>query len=151
MINRILPAQIDNSYKGSKIALLFFALVILVKTLQCLFAIFNGYDIAISADGIPLDTFSAVGIQAFVAVFALSSFVRLILVSLSVLVLLRYRSAIPFMFVVLMIDYLGRRMILSFLPLPNVGTPIGPIVNFILFGLMIVGFVLSLRRSVGAA
>jgi hypothetical protein len=151
MINRILPAQIDNSYKGSKIALFLFAIVVFVKTLQSLLALFDGIAIASSADGIPLDTFSHAGIQAFVAVFALYAFARLILFSLSVLVLLRYRSVISFMFALLVLDYLGRLLILYFLPLPRAGTPLGPIVNMILFVLLIVGLVLSLRRSAGAA
>jgi hypothetical protein len=151
MINHILPAQIDNTYKGSKIALFLFAIVVFVKTLQSLLALFDGNAIASSADGIPLDTFSNAGIQAFVAVFALYAFARLILFSLSVLVLLRYRSVISFMFALLVLDYLGRLLILYFLPLPRSGTPLGPIVNMILFVLLIVGLILSLRRSRGAA
>jgi hypothetical protein len=147
MMNRILPLQIDNLYKGTKIALLLFAIVVFVKTLQSLMALFDGASIASSAHGIPLDAFSPTGSQAFIAMYALSSFARLILLSLSVLVFLRYRSAIPFMFAVLVLDHLGRLLILRFLPFPSTDATIVTIVNMTLLALMIIGFGLSLRRG----
>jgi hypothetical protein len=126
---------------------MFFAIVVFVKTLQSLMALFDGASIAVSAHGIPLETFSPAGSQAFVTMYALFSFARLVLLSISALVLWRYRSAIPFMFAVLVLDHLGRLLILRYLPFPSADATIVAIVNIVLLALLVVGFGLSLRRG----
>jgi hypothetical protein len=64
----------------------------------------------------------------------------------------RYRSAIAFMFALLMLHYLASQLILQFVPVVRTGTPPGPVVNLMLFGLMIVGLALSLwNRDEGGA
>ncbi len=149
-MNQFFPLQIDNSYKGSKIALVLFGFVVFVKALQSVMALFDGASIASSAHGIPLETFSPDAGQAFVTMYALLSFVRLVLLSISVIVLLRYRSALPFMFGVLICDHLGRQLILYIVPLPGSDATVVTIVNMSLLLLLIVGFALSFRRA-GAA
>ena len=66
---------------------------------------------------------------------------------LCVLAMVRYRSAIPFIFVLLVLEHLGRTLILQFVPIARTGTPIGPTVNLVLFASMLVGMVLSLRSQ----
>jgi hypothetical protein len=51
MFNKLLPQRIDNTYRGHKLALWLFALVVSVKILQCLLVIFDGYSVGRSADG----------------------------------------------------------------------------------------------------
>jgi hypothetical protein len=143
MSNRFLPQRIDNSYSGHRLALWLFGLVVTVKIVQVLLAIFDGPSVLVSADGIPLDTYTPAGAQTLVAVWALSGLYRLIIYLLCVLVLVRYRSAIPFMFAVLAVEFLAAQLILYFIPLVRIGTPAAPFVNRILFALMIVGLVLS--------
>ena len=145
MSNRLLPERIDNTYRGHTLALWLFGAVVAVKILQSVMVIFNGNSIARSADGIPLNTFPPAAAQTVVALFALSGFSRLIVSSLCVLVLLRYRAAVPFMLALLGLDYLLRQLLLHFIPFATVGTVPGPIVNFALFVLMVVGLALSLR------
>jgi hypothetical protein len=144
MIVQFLPQSIDNRYRGHKLALWLFALVVFVKALQSLLAIFNGYSVVMSADGIPLDTYTPSSAHTIVAVFALWGVSRLIISLLCVLVLVRYRSVIAFMFALLVLDFLARQLILHFIPLISTGTPPAPFVNLILFFLMIVGLALSL-------
>jgi hypothetical protein len=144
MINELLPQRIDNTYHGHKLALWIFALVVSVKTLQGLMVIFNTSDIARSADGFPLDTFAPAAAQAVVGLFALLGLSLLILSLLCILVLVRYRSAISFMFTLLVLDYLARQLILHFIPVVRIGKPPGLLLNFVLFSLMIVGTGLSL-------
>jgi hypothetical protein len=81
----------------------------------------------------------------------LSGLYRLIIYSLCVLVLVRYRSGIPFMFALLALEFLAAQLILHFIPLVRTGTPPAPFVNRILFALMIVGLVLSLWNRVDTA
>jgi len=117
-----------------------------VRITQSVLVIFNGYSTARGADGIPLDTYAPAAAQTVVALFALGALSRLIISLLCVLVLVRYRSAIPFMFVVLLLSYLAGQLILHFVPLVSTGTPPAPFVNLVSFALMIIGLALSLRR-----
>ncbi len=145
MFEKLLPRPIDNTYRGHKVALWLFGLVVGVRTLQSLVVIFNGYSTAINADGIPLDTYPPAAAQAAVALFAQASLWRLTFCSVCVLVLARYRSAVPLMFAALMLNFLAAQLLFRFVPLPRTGTPPGPYVNLAQFALTVVGLVLSLR------
>ena len=146
IVNRFFPQPIDNRYSGSKIALWLFGLIVLIHILQSVLIIVNGYSIAQSADGIPLETYAPAAAQTILAILAVSSFRRLIISLMCAVVLFRYRSAVPLMFVVLGLNYLGGQVIFEFIPIVRVGTPPGVVVNLIMFGLTIIGFALSLWR-----
>jgi hypothetical protein len=145
MFDRLLPQHIDNTYRGYKLALWLFGLVVGVRITQSVLVIFNGYSTAMGADGIPLDTYTPAASQTVVALFAQGALSRLIISLLCVLILVRYRSAISFMFVLLLLNYLASQLIFQFIPLVRTGTPPGLIVNLIMFALMIIGLALSLR------
>ena len=144
MIKQLLPERIDNTYRGQKLALWFFVVVVFMKTLQGLSVVSSGYSMARDADGIPLETYSVAAAQTVVSMFAVSGFSRLIICLLCVLAFVRYRSAITFMFTLLALDYLGRQLIFHYYPLVRTGNPIGPNVNLFLFALTVAGLVLSL-------
>ena len=146
MLNQLLPPRLDNTYRGRKLALWLFGIVVLIRSIQSVMIIVNGYSIARSADGIPLDTYPAAAAQTILALFAISSLNRLLILLVCVVVLVRYRSAIPSMFVILALGYLVGEIILRLIPIVRVGTPPGPIVNLIMFAVMIVGLALSLWR-----
>lgn len=149
MFDKLLPRPIDNTYRGYRVALWLFGLVVGVRMLQSLSVIFNGYSTAINADGLPLDTYPATAAQTAVALFAQASLWRLTVCAVCVLVLARYRSAVPLMFLVLALNFLAAQLLFWFVPLVRVGTPPGPYVNLALFALTIIGLVLSLRsRSI---
>lgn len=145
MLDKLLPRRLDNTYQGYKVALWLFGLVVGVKITQSVAVIFRGYATARDADGVPLDTYTPTAAQTAVALFAQGSLWRLIFCLLCAAVLIRYRSAIPLMFVLLALNYLASQLIFQFVPLPRTGTPPGPIINMIMFALMIVGLILSLR------
>jgi hypothetical protein len=153
ILNRLFPRRIDNSYRGYKIALVLFGLVIAMRALQSVLIIVNGHSVAQSADGIPLETYPAGAAQTIVAIFAISSLNRLIISLICAVVLVRYRSAVPLMFVVLALSYFGGQIILRFVPIVTTGTPPGPIMNIVMFGLVIIGLALSLfeRGQLGGA
>jgi hypothetical protein len=151
MIPKLLPRQVDNTYRGNKVALWLFAVVVLMKTLMSLNSIFNGRTVASSADGIPLDTFTSAGAQAVVALFAAWGLGQLVICLLSVVVLARYRTLIPFMFALLLLEHLSRRLIFHIMPIARTGTPPGPTVNLVLLTLMVAGLVLSLWSRAKAA
>ncbi|MEW6369045.1 MAG: hypothetical protein AB1714_30830 [Acidobacteriota bacterium] len=145
MFNQLLPQHLDNTYRGYKIALWLFALMVLMKVAMSLNAIFNGYLVASSADGIPLDTFTSSAAQTVVSLFAIWGLAHFVICSMCMLVLVRYRSVIPFMFALLLLEHLSRKLILHFLPIARTGTPPGTVANLVLLAVMIVGLALSLR------
>ena len=149
MLNQLLPPCIDNVYRGHKLALWLLALVAAVKIFQSLMVIFSGRSTARGADGIPLDTYPPASAQTVLALFAVSALSRLIVSLLCVLVLVRYRSAVPAMFALLVLEHLVRRLILYFIPLATTGKPPASVVNLVLLALMIVGLALSLWSQGG--
>lgn len=146
MIDRLLPRPIDNAYRGYRAGLWLFGLVVAVKTAQSLAIIFNGYSTARDADGIPFDAYPPAASQNIMALFAQASLWRLTFCVVGLFVLVRYRSAVPLMFLLFSLNYLAGQLIFQFAPLVRTGTPPGPIVNFVVFVLMIVGLALSLWR-----
>lgn len=147
MSHQLLPRQVDNTYRGHRLALWLFAALVLVKGGIGLGTIFNGHSAAISADGIPLDTFTPAGEQAFVSLFAAWGLSQLILNLIGLLVLVRYRALVPFMFALLLLEHLSRKLIFLVLPIARTGAPPGFLVNLVLVAVMIVGLILSLRSQ----
>jgi hypothetical protein len=151
-LNRLLPQCIDNTYRGYKVALWLFGLLVLLKTVISLRSIFDGYAVATTADGIPLDTYSPAAVRTIVSLWALLGLSSFMLCLLCILALIRYRSMVPLMFAIFLLEYLGRRLILHFLPIVTTGTPPGFYINLALLVVMIAGLALSLsgRRRVDA-
>lgn len=146
MLNQFLPRNMDNTYHGHRLALRLFALLVFMKVVMSLNSIFNGYIVASSADGIPLDTFTPAGARAVVSLFAAWGLSQLIICLLCILVLARYRAMISFMFALLLLEHLSRRLIFQVMPIVRTGSPPGFFVNLVLLALMVVGLALSLRR-----
>jgi len=151
MLDTLLPRSLDNEYRGSRVALWLFGLVVALKGTQSLAILFNGRSTAMGADGVPLDTFAPAAAQTVVAVFAQASLWRLFFCLVGALVLMRYRRGVPLMFSLFALNYLAAQLAFAFVPLPRVGAPVGPVVNLILFVLMLVGLGLSLWRRGGPA
>jgi hypothetical protein len=144
MFEKALPRSIDNTFTGHKSALWLFALILVIKITQSVSVLFAGASVISGADGIPLDTYTPPAAQTIVSVWAFLGFTRLLIYLLGVLVLVRYRSLVSFMFGLLLVQDAGRYLVLHFFPLVRVGSPVGPTVNAILTALTIVGLILSL-------
>jgi len=147
MLDQLLPKRIDDTYRGHKLALWLLAALVLVKGSIGLGTMFNGHSAATTADGIPLDTFTPAGAQAFVSLFAAWGLSQLMLNLIGVLALVRYRAMVPLMFALLLLEHLSRKLIFLVLPIARAGTPPGFFVNLVLVAVMIVGLVLSLRNQ----
>jgi hypothetical protein len=143
MFNLLLPPRIDNTFRGHKLALLLFGLLVFLKMIMSLRSITNGASIAIG-DGIRLDTFPAPAAQAYLFLFALLGLSQFMLCLLCILALVRYRALIPLMFALFLLEFLARRLIFQFMPLERMETPIPTIINLVLLALMLVGLALSL-------
>jgi hypothetical protein len=145
MIDQLLPQRIDNMYRGHKLALWLFALLLFMKLAMSVNSIFNPSDVASSADGIPLHTYTPAAARTIASLFALLGLSQFTVCLLGILVLVRYRGMIPFLFALLLLEHLSKRVILHFTPIVRTGTPPGFYVNLVLLAVMLVGLALSLR------
>lgn len=146
MLNPLLPPHVDNEYRGYRLALAVFAVIVLAKVLMSVNCIFNGYTVATTADGLPLATYAAACAQTVVSDFAAWGLMQLMLCAVCIVVLIRYRTLIPFMFLVLLLEHLSRQVIHHYLPVTKVGVPPGHWVNATLVVLTVAGLALSLWR-----
>jgi hypothetical protein len=149
VLRQFFPQRADNAYRGNRFAPWFFALVVLLKVYVSLNSIFNGHLMAGSGDRIPLDALTPAGAQTVVSLFALWGLAQLTICLLCLLVLFRYRAMIPLMFALLLLEHLGRKLIIHFLPFAKAGlggdsVGISPFPYGFLV-LIIIGLVLSLR------
>jgi hypothetical protein len=146
MLQELFPQRIDNEYRGHKLALWLFAALVLLKGGIGIGTMFNGRSAAISTDGIPLSTFGPAGEQAFVSVLAAWGLSQLMLNLIGLLVLLRCRALVPFMFALLLLEHLARRTIFWMLPMPRAEHAPGYFINMAFVAVMVAGLILSLRR-----
>lgn len=147
MIDQLLPRPIDNTYRGHRLALWLFALLLFMRVTMSVNSIFNASDVASSADGIPLHTYTPAAARTIVSLFALLGLSHLMISLVGIVALVRYRSMVPFMFALLLLEQLSRRLILRFSPIIRTGTPPGFYVNLVLLAVMLLGLALSLRSQ----
>ena len=146
MFDRVLPKSFDNSYRGHKLALWLFGMLVFMKSVIGVNSIINGAAVMSTADGIALSTYPAAAAQNLVALWALIGLAHVVVGMLGVLVLIRYRGMVPLMFVLLLLQHLGGRVIGQFHPIVRTGAPPAAAINAVLLTVMIVGFALSLWR-----
>ena len=144
MLNRIFPGAFDNHYRGSKIALWLFSLITFMNTVISLVAIFRPDGGAQSADGIPLDSFAPAAAQAVIGVVAFLGLANLSLCVLFIVALVCYRSMIPLLYTVSLIQWLAHKGIGQMKPIPLTAVATGQYVSFTLLALTVIGLVLSL-------
>lgn len=153
MLKTLFPQVADNRYPGQRLGLWLFTLMLL-KIAMGLNVMFNSPEVARSADGVPVDTFGAPGAAAFSFVFAAWGLGQLILGLISLAVLLRYRSLIPLVYLVLLVEQFGRMLLRFHWPVERIASAPGTTINIVLSAIMVAGFILSLWRpqpiSVGA-
>ena len=144
MLNPLFPRQADNSFHGFKPALWIFGALAVVRVIMSLNSIFNGRTIITTADGIPLDTFTPPGAQTVISLFALLALANLIIALVCIVVLIRYRALVPFLFLLLLLQHLARTAIVKFIPIVRSGAPPAGMINLTLVSLTFLGFALSL-------
>lgn len=152
MLSRLFPRQFDNDYRGHWLAVWLFVLIMFMKGTQGVVVMIMPRDALTNADGIPLDSFNAAGVEFLVAIFAVSALYVLILPLQSLVVLIRYRAMIPFMYLLFLVVQVSSRALLMLNPIVRSdappmgfgGLPIGFYMNLAILAVTVVGFVLSL-------
>lgn len=150
MLNRLFPKQVDNRFDGIRAALWLLGLFIALKLVMSVNSILNTASVATGADGIPLDSFGPAAAREVLKLFALTSLGQLALAVIALVTLIRYRALVPFIYLVLIGEFLARRFIVqSYAVARTESTPVGWYVNMGLLTLLTVGLMLSLIPSRG--
>jgi hypothetical protein len=151
MPNLLLPKQFDNTFRGWRLGLWLFVPVLIVRLGIGFNSAFNARETAMNADGIPLNLLGEAGANEAVALFALLGFAGFVLALLGVLVLLRYRSMIPLIYLLFLTGSLGNRALNALHPtlkggaeMVGGGISVASVVVYGLLGMTITGFMLSL-------
>ena len=121
MLEKVFPNAADFTYRGSRIALWLLGLVLFLKLAIALGSIFNGHYAATVADGIPIDSYTPQGAQAFLSLFASLGLSQFMLGALGVVLLLKYRALVPLFLLLLLAEYVARKGIAAYIPIERNG------------------------------
>jgi hypothetical protein len=150
MLSRIFPKAFDNTYRGHWAGLWLLVPIVLLRLIIGTNSMLNTHDVAMKADAIPLDSFAPAASAAVVSMFASLGLYVFVFGALGVLVLVRYRAMIPFYYVLLLaVQFANRALSLAHPMVHSGGTevgaiPVGSIVTWGLFSLLVIGLILSL-------
>jgi hypothetical protein len=151
MLNRIFPKQIDNTYRGYRLAIWLLVPIVIVKMTMGFNMLLNARQLAQTADGIPMDSFGILPAAIIVMDFKTGGLERIVLATLALVALLRYRAMLPFVYLLLAFDAVGMMTLWLTDPLPvgkrSGGPSFGFMVNLFLAAGLLVGFALSLGKS----
>ncbi len=137
----LFPAKADNSLRGSKWPLYLFTLITLVGTVRSFIHILSPDGGAGTIAGMNL---AVTGANEVIFAFALWGAEQLIYALIQWLVILRYRSLIPLMWGVQLLETLGRMLVGQLKPITFAHTPPGQIGNYISIPLCVLMLALSL-------
>lgn len=146
MLNRLLPERVDNDYRGHRVALWLFVPITALTLGRSAIHIFKHDGGAQSIATIPLDAMTSGGAEAVVLIFALWGLSQLLLGCVYVAVLWRYRTLLPLMYLLLLVEYAGRMALGAWKPMLTLETPPGATGNLVFIGLALILLPLSLRR-----
>ena len=151
-LSRIFPRTIDNTYRGHWLALVLLVPILFVYSVMSINISLNTYEIATTADNIPLDTYPAEAASHILKSFKAWALGHLLLTLLGWLALIRYRAMVPLYFLLITLESLGRNWMSMPNPIHTLSTlsPIGAVINLTLLLGLLLGFGLSLSRRAGA-
>lgn len=148
-LDRLFPRVIDHDYRGPKAASWILGFLAAVKMAMGLNSVLNGERVLTTADGVPLSAYPAAASQTIVALFALWGWALCLFALLAFATLVRYRSMTTLAFALLLVEHLGRKAILQFLPIARSDAAPASWINTLLLAVTIGGLALSLWRRSG--
>jgi len=137
----ILPARADNVIRGTKIPFYLFILVAAIGLVRSCIHIFAPDGGAGSIAGMNMNV---TGADEVIFAFALWGSAQFIYALLQWLVILRYRSLVPLMWSIQLLETLGRMLVGRIKPVTFAHTPPGTYQNYIYLGLAVLMLGLAL-------
>lgn len=132
VLRLLFPPQADNRIRGSKIPCLVLILITAIGTVRSCIHIFSSDGGAGSIAGMNLQVSGA---NEVIFAFALWGSEQLLYALLQWLVILRYRSLVPIMWIVQLLETLGRMLVGHLKPVQFSHTPPGQIGNYVYLGI----------------
>lgn len=153
MFSRMFPRQFDNNYRGHRLALWLLVPVVLVKfamglNVSDLNPWISNVFVLETADRIPLGSYSADAAKTVVFLFASWGLALLILSTIGLVALIRYRAMIPLIYLALTAEQAGRMLLHLAHPVVKAatgeGVSGGALINYGLTAALVIGLVFSL-------
>ena len=140
---RMFPKQVDNIFQGHKIAAIIFLLITFVTIARSCIHILAPDGGAGSIAGINV---SVEGGSNIISTFAFWGLSQLLMGFVYLVVFFRYKSLIPFMYLLLFVEYSGRTVLGFIKPLEVTHIPPGAFFDYVMIPLAIIMLILSLKR-----
>ena len=147
MMKHLFPNSIDNDYKGNKLPMYLFYLVTAFTVIRSIIHLVSPDGGAQSIATIPFHLYSKEATDTIIHLFAEWGLSQLLFGLFYIVVLVKYKSLIPLMYLFLVIEYSTRLLLGFYKPFELEGHAPGGIGNYILVPLFILMFILSLRNN----
>lgn len=143
ILNKILPTSITNTFSGKKIALYIFIIITLITIVRSIIHIVAADGGAQSIAGFPIDTYSADASKLVVLIFSMWGLSQLLMALVYVAVLIKYKSLIPLMYVLIITEYVARLLIGLAKPAVSTHTVPGGVADYVIIPVAIIMLILS--------
>lgn len=147
MLQNLFPKNIDNHYRGIPFVKWVFVAMTILTIGRSLAHIFLQDGGAQSIATIPLDEFTSYSAAVIIGMFAQWGLTQMMFGLLYVLVLWRYQSLIPLMWLFSLFEWTGRLLLGFYKPFETVGQAPGGVGNMIFPVLALIMLVLSLKEQ----
>lgn len=147
MIKYLFPNSIDNDYKGNMAPMYLFYMVTTFTVVRSLIHLISPDGGAQSIATIPLHLYSKEASDTIIHMFAEWGLSQLLFGLFYIVVLIKYKSLIPLMYLFLVIEYSCRLLLSFYKPFALEGQAPGGIGNYFLVPLFILMFILSLKNN----
>jgi len=141
----LLPARADNTVRGMKLPLYVFAAIAILGTVRSCIHLLAPDGGAGSIAGMDLSA----GRDGIVFAFALWGSAQLVYAAIQLVVVFRYRSLVPFMYLMLIVETLLRMLVGRMKPVAFTHTPPGAIGNYVVLPLAVLMLALCFRNVKG--
>jgi hypothetical protein len=144
---KLLPAAIDNQFRGLKLAQYAFLILTIATLVRSLIHVFAPDGGAQSIATIPLANYPTDAAAAVILMFSLWGLSQLLMGIVYLVVYFKYKSLIPAIYVLMIVEYAMRIVIGQMKPIVTSGTAPGSVGNWIMVPVCIVLLVLSLIKA----
>ena len=144
----LMPNKIDNTYRGIPLAKYCFYLITAITIIRSCIHILAPDGGAESIATIPLGSYSAEAAATAIYLFAVWGLSQLIIGLMYLVVLWRYKSLIPLMYVTVFIEYTARIIIGALKPVALSGVAPGGVANYIMAPLSLVMLYISQKEKI---
>ena len=140
----LLPSPVDNNFRGVKLSQYAFLLITAATIVRSVIHVFAPDGGAQSIATIPLSSYYAEAAATIIFMFSFWGLSQLLMGIVYLGVYVKYKSLIPMMYVLLIVEYAMRIVIGQMKPIVTTGTAPGSVGSWIMVPVCVVLLVLSL-------